>query len=292
MGKLVRTISSDGTVVMMASDTTDIVATAASIHGTSKVCTAALGRLMTGASFMGQLLKEEKGSITLRMNGGGPCGSVIAVSDSLGNVRGYVVNPAVELPLNEKGKLDVGGTIGKDGYLTVMKDFGVGDPYSGQIPITTGEVAEDITAYYAMSEQIPSACALGVLVNTDRTVAVAGGFLIQLLPSADDDTISKVEECISRVDSVTAMLSRGLLPYEICKTVLDCFDMELLDEYDIAFKCACSRSKVEKALISTGFDELKSMASDPETKVDCQFCRKVYRFTPEDIERILIKATK
>ena len=182
MGTLVRSISSDGTVIMMASDTTDIVAKAQMLHGTSKVTSAALGRLMTGASFMGQMMKEEKGTVTLRINGGGPCGSVIAVADSLGNVKGYVVNPSVELPLKENGKLDVGGAVGTDGFLTVIKDFGTGDPYTGQIPIVSGEIAEDITSYYAVSEQLPTVCALGVLVNPDKSIACAGGFLIQLLP--------------------------------------------------------------------------------------------------------------
>ena len=162
---------------MMASDTTDVVEKARQLHGTSKVVTAALGRLMTGASFMGQMMKEEKGTITLRINGGGPSGSVIAVADSLGNVKGYAVNPEVDLPLKENGKLDVGGAVGTNGFLTVMKDFGVGDPYTGQVPIASGEIAEDITSYYATSEQIPTVCALGVLVNPDLTVACAGGFI-------------------------------------------------------------------------------------------------------------------
>ncbi len=292
MGILVRSISSDGTVIMMASDTTDIVAEAQRVHGTSKVCTAALGRLMTGASFMGQMMKEEKGSITLRINGGGPSGSVIAVSDSLGNVKGYVMNPSVDLPLKENGKLDVSGAVGTDGYLAVMKDFGTGDPYTGQIPITTGEIAEDITSYYAMSEQIPTVCALGVLVNPDKSVACAGGFIIQLLPAADDDTITAVEECISKVRSVTAMLSEGLTPEDICKTVLSSFEMEILDEFDISFKCDCNRKKVEKALLSAGAAELDDMSKDPVTSVKCQFCGERYDFSSEDIRRLLLKATK
>ncbi len=292
MGKLVRSISPDGTVIMMASDTTDIVAVAQRLHGTSKVTSAALGRLMTGASFMGQMLKEEKGSVTLRINGGGPCGSVIAVADSLGNVKGYVMDPAVELPLKENGKLDVSGAVGTDGYLTVMKDFGVGDPYTGQVHIATGEIAEDITAYYAVSEQTPTVCALGVLVNPDKTIACAGGFLIQLLPAADDDTITMVEECLKTLKPVTAMLASGMSPEEICQEVLKPFEMEILDEFDIAFKCDCSRKKVERALISAGFEELQDMAKDPVTSVNCQFCTSKYDFTSEDIHRILRKASK
>ena len=275
----------------MAADTTDIVATAQKIHGTSKVSSAALGRLLTGASFMGQMLKEEKGTITLRINGGGPCGSVIAVADSLGNVKGYVMDPSVELPLKENGKLDVGGAVGTDGYLTVMKDFGTGDPYTGQVPIVSGEIAEDITSYYATSEQIPTVCALGVLVNPDKSIACAGGFLIQLLPAADDDTIAMVEECLSKLKPVTTMLADNMTPEAICQEVLKPFDMEILDEFDIAFKCDCSRKKVERALISAGFEELEDMSKDPVTSVSCQFCTTKYDFTSEDIRRILIKAS-
>ncbi len=292
MGKLVRSISADGTVIMMASDTTDIVATAASLHGTSKVCSAALGRLLTGCSFMGQMMKEEKGTITLRINGGGPCGSVICVSDYLGNVKGYVMNPDVDLPLKENGKLDVGGAVGTDGYLSVMKDFGAGDPYTGQIPIVSGEIAEDITSYYAISEQIPTVCALGVLVNPDNSIAVAGGFIIQLLPAAGDDTIEAVERCLNGLKPVTTMLASGMKPEDICVNVLNEFEMEILDEFDISFKCDCSRSKVEKALISAGVKELEDMAKDEVTSVSCQFCREKYDFTSADISRILIKASK
>lgn len=292
MGKLVRSISSDGTVIMMASDTTDIVSVAQRIHGTSKVCTAALGRLLTGCSFMGQMMKEEKGSVTLRINGGGSAGSVIAVSDSLGNVKGYVVAPTVELPLKENGKLDVGGAVGTNGYFSVMKDFGAGEPYTGQIPIASGEIAEDITSYYAISEQIPTICALGVLVNQDKSVACAGGFIIQLLPAADDDTVSAVERCISDVKPVTTMLAEGMTPEDICRTVLSSFDMEILDSFDIAYRCDCSRNKVEKALISVGARELEDMSNDPETSVKCQFCGEAYLFSSEDIRRLLIKATK
>ena len=223
MGKLVRSITSDGAVLMMAADTTDIVSVAQKTHGTSKVCSAALGRLLTGASFMGQMMKAEKGSVTLRINGGGATGSVIAVSDSLGNVKGYVMNPSVELPLNDKGKLDVGGAVGKDGYLSVMKDFGSGEPYTGQVPIVSGEIAEDLTSYFAISEQTPTVCALGVLVNKDLSIACSGGYIIQLLPGADDDTITAVENCISNVKSVTTMLTEGLTPSDICKTVLSSF---------------------------------------------------------------------
>ena len=291
MGKLVRSISSDGTVIMMASDTTDVVAMAQRLHGTSKTASAALGRLLTGASFMGQMLKEEKGSITLRANGGGPLGSVIAVSDSLGNVKGYVMNPDIELPKKPNGKIDVGGAVGKDGYLTVMKDFGAGDPYHGQVNLVSGEIAEDITAYYAISEQIPTVCALGVLVNPDKTIACAGGFLVQLLPAADDDTITAVENCLKDLTPVTTMLAEGLRPEDICKKVLSTFEMEILDEFDIEFRCDCSKEKVERALISTGKEELRDMAKDEVTKVRCQFCNKEYSFASDEILSLLERAS-
>ena len=238
------------------------------------------------------MMKEEKGSVTLRINGGGPAGSVIAVSDSLGDVKGYVVNPGVELPLKDNGKLDVGGAVGCDGYLSVMKDFGTGDPYTGQVPIVSGEIAEDITSYYATSEQVPTVCALGVLVNQDKSVACAGGFIIQLLPAADENTVSALEKCISDVRPVTTMLAEGMTPEDICRTVPGSFDMEILDSFDIAYRCDCSRSKVEKALISVGAKELDDMSNDPETSVRCQFCGETYVFTPEDIRRLLIRAAK
>ena len=212
MGKTVRMISDDGLLTVMATDSTDTVAKAENIHKTSAVVTAALGRLLTAASMMGSVLKGKDDSLTLRLNGGGPVGSVIAVSDSEGNVRGYVSEPVVEIPLNNKGKLDVSGAVGKDGTLTVMKDLGLKEPYIGQINIVSGEIAEDITAYYAQSEQTPTVCALGVLVNPDLTVRAAGGFIIQLLPAAGEETIEKVERCLEGIDSVTNMLTSGLTP--------------------------------------------------------------------------------
>ena len=212
MDKLVRCISTDGTLVIMAAETTDMVEKSQQIHKTSAVTSAALGRLLTASSLMGSMLKGETESITLRINGGGPSGTVIAVSDSFGNARGYVQNPVVEIPLNEKGKLDVAGAVGTDGSLTVIKDLNLKEPYVGQIPLVSGEIAEDITSYYAISEQIPSVCALGVLVNPDLSIKAAGGFIIQLLPTALDDTIDAVERCISGIPSVTSMLCDGLTP--------------------------------------------------------------------------------
>ena len=289
MDKLVRCISDDGTLVMMAADTTQMVEKAQEIHSPSAVVTAALGRLLTASSMMGSMLKGENDSVTLRINGGGPAGSIIAVSDSSGNVRGTVSNPIVEIPLNQKGKLDVAGAVGKDGLLTVIKDFGMKEPYVGQIPIISGEIAEDITSYYATSEQIPSVCALGVLVNPDLTVKAAGGFIIQLLPTALDDTIDAVERCIQDIPPVTTMLTSGLSPEDICRKVLSEFNLEVLDTASPAYKCNCSRQRVIRALISTGKDALEEMAQDDDTEVKCQFCNKEYHFSSEEINNLIHK---
>ena len=287
MADLIRCISDDGCVLVVASDTTDISETARQFHNTSKVCTAALGRALTAASFMGVMLKGKDSSVTLRFNGGGPAGSVIAVSDSDGNVRGYVMNPDVNLPLNEKGKLDVGGAVGTDGFLTVVKDIGMKEPFVGQIPLVSGEIAEDITSYYAVSEQIPSVCALGVLVNPDLTVAVSGGFLIQLLPTADDSIIEKVERGLVGLPSVTSMLAEGLTPIEICRKVLPEFNIDILDTEKCEYKCNCSRERVEKAIITVGKEELLEMAKDEVTEVKCHFCPSVYRFSSNDIKSLI-----
>ena len=290
MGKLVRCISEDGTLIMMAVDSTDIVRKAHEIHHTSKVTSAALGRLLTGACMMGSMLKGQDDSVTLRLNGNGPAGSVIAVSDSSGNVRGYIGDSTVELPLNKKGKLDVAGAVGTDGSLTVIKDLGLKEPYIGQIPIVSGEIAEDITAYYATSEQTPSVCALGVLVDPEsKNIIVSGGFLIQLLPTAMDDTIDKVEKCIKDIDPVTKMLACGKTPEEICKSVLSEFNLDVLDEFNVEYKCNCSRQRVMRALLSAGREALEEMKQDENTQVCCNFCDKKYNFSSNDIEKLLEK---
>ncbi len=286
MSKLVRCISDDGTLMIMAADTSDIVFEAQKIHSTSKVCTAAMGRLLTAAVMMGSMLKGDNDSLTLRINGNGPCGSVIAVCDSHGRAKSYISDGNVELPLNKKGKLDVGAAVGTDGSLTVIKDLGLSEPYVGQVPIVSGEIAEDITSYYATSEQTPTVCALGVLVNPDKTVAYAGGFMIQLLPTAADDTIDKVERCIKDIKSVTDMMKDGLTPEQICHTVLPEFNIEVLDEQEPVYECNCSREKVIRAIISAGKDELLDMAKDKETKVKCHFCNKEYTFTSDEIKKL------
>lgn len=284
MGRLIRCITSDGCVIATAVDTTDIVNEAVRLHQTSPVASAALGRLLTAASIMGNALKCDNGSVTLRVNGDGPIGSVVAVSDNEGNVRGYVSNPAVDLPLNAKGKLDVGGAVGSNGSLYVLKDLGLKEPYNGVIPLVSGEIAEDITAYYAESEQIPTVCALGVLVDTDLTIKAAGGYLIQLLPTADDDIITKVEKSIESIQPITTLISNGMSLEDIVKSALNQFDVELLDESRVDYKCNCSRERTKKVLSSLGADDLKRLAGEQETThVNCHFCNKVYEFTAKDL---------
>ncbi|MFR5876595.1 MAG: Hsp33 family molecular chaperone HslO [Eubacterium sp.] len=293
MGKIVRYITEDGSAFVIACDSTDMVSEMERIHKTSATVTAALGRLITAASMMGDMLKGENDSVTVRMNGSGPCGDLIAVSDYMGNARAYVQNPIVEIPLNKVGKLDVGGAVGTNGQLYVIKDIGMKEPYIGQTPIISGEIAEDITNYFAVSEQTPSVCALGVLVNPDLSVSHAGGFIIQLLPGCPDEVISKIETNISNIKSVTAMLQDGYSADDIAKRALKGFNLDKLDENAIAYKCNCTRERVENALISTGLDSLKEMAQSKEnTQVECHFCDKRYIFSADDINNLIKTATE
>ena len=286
MGRIVRTISEDASVVCSAIDGRDIAARIEEIHKTSAVCTAALGRLALGASLLGFGLKGEEDSLTIRLAGGGPAGTLIAVADSYGNVKAYVQNPVVELPLNSVGKLDVRGAVGTDGTLSVIKDLGMGEPYSGQIPIVSGEIAEDITSYLATSEQVPSVCALGVLVNPDLSVAQAGGFLIQLLPFAPESAIEAIEKNIKEMQSVTQLLSQGMSPEEIAMKALEGLNPNVLDDFEVGYKCDCTKERVERALMSLGKDQLEELAEDEVTEVKCQFCDKAYHFTREEIRAL------
>lgn len=288
MGKIVRYITEDGSAFVIAADTTDMVSRAEQIHKTSAVTTAALGRLLTAASMMGDMLKGKDDSVTLRLNGNGPAGSVIAVSDSDGNARGYVQNPIVEIPLNEKGKLDVKGAVGTNGYLYVMKDIGLKEPYMGSTQIVSGEIAEDITNYFAVSEQTPSVCALGVLVNPDLSVASAGGFIIQLLPGCPEETIYKIEKAMDVIEPVTVMLSDGKTPDDIARIAMNGIKIEKLDESTVYYKCNCSRERVEQAIISTGKESIQEMIDSNETtSVECHFCDKVYQFTADDLKKLI-----
>ena len=291
MAKVVRTISADASVTATAIDAKDIVSRIEEIHKTSAVVTAALGRLSIAASLMGMGMKNTSDSLTLRMNGNGPTGALIAVADGLGNVKSYVVNPVVEIPLNKYGKLDVAGAVGRDGTLSVVKDMGLKEPYCGQVPIVSGEIAEDIANYYAVSEQTPTVCGLGVLVNPDLTVRAAGGFLIQLLPFAEDRVIDILEKNINDLPSVTQMLDSGVTAEQMAMKVLEGLEPNILDSFDCEYRCDCSREKVEKALISVGKTELNRMADEDEsTEVCCQFCDKKYNFSSDEIRELAQKA--
>ncbi len=288
MGKLLKCITNDGAAVIIAADTTDVVSRAENIHKSSAVVTAALGRLLTAASIMGSMIKNPNGSVTLRVKGDGAVMGLTVVSDSNGNVRGYPVQNVVELPLNPKGKLDVGGAVGR-GTLTVIRDDDKKEPYIGSVQLVSGEIAEDITAYYAISEQIPTVCSLGVLVNPDLSVRKAGGFILQLLPGADDNTITMVENAVKKLRSMTQMLDDSMSLMQICKAALDGFEIEVLEEKEVYYHCPCSKDRVEKALISCGREDLLDMAKDDKTEMCCQFCDKKYVFTSQDILKLAKK---
>ena len=286
--EIVRSITADGLVQAAAVTGRDIVERARNIHTTLPVATAALGRALMAASLMGDALKADDGSLTLQIKGGGPLGTVLAVSDSSGNVRGYVQNPHVELMEIEPGKLDVGTAVGDTGTLTVIKDLNLKEPYVGSIGMFTGEIADDIAMYFVESEQIPTACALGVLLDTDQSVTSAGGYLIQLLPGADLDMIEKIEAGVRRVGAVSRALERGLDAAGLLKEVLSDFDLEILDRHPVEYRCYCSRQRVERALISMGRDEMSAMlAEQGEADLTCQFCDEIYHFTREELEALL-----
>ena len=285
---LVRGMSMDGFVKVVAIRSTQIVREAARIHKTTPNATAAFGRALTAASMMGNMQKTENGSMTMQIKGGGPIGTIVCVSDSVGNVRGYVYEP--NLPLIEKypGKLDVGAVVGTDGTLTVIRDLQMKEPYVGSVPLVSGEIGDDVTAYFAQSEQTPTACALGVLVDRDQSVKVAGGYLLQLLPGAPDEVIDKLEAGIRRAGAVTAMLDAGLTPEEILGQVCGDLGVVFMETTEVSYKCYCSRERVTSALISLGTKELTQIREEGKTfPVECQFCDTVYSFTPADIDDIL-----
>lgn len=288
MGKLYREISADGSAFAEVLDAKDIVSEIERINKTSAVITAGLGRLTIAASLMGYMLKGENDSITLRINGGGPAGQLTAVADSRGNVKSCVANPVVEIPLNAQGKLDVGGAVGRDGNLSVVRDMGLKEPYVGVIPLVSGEIAEDIANYYAVSEQIPTVCSLGVLVNPDLTVRSAGGFLVQLLPFADEKCIDIIEENINKMPPISKLLDEGGSPEEIAGMLLKGLDPNELDTASPEYRCDCSRERTEKVLISIGADELNDIAEEgKDTEVCCHFCGKKYVFNPDEIRNLM-----
>ena len=287
MGKLIRCLTRDATVMALFLDSTDMVSRAEQIHQPSAVVTAALGRLLTAGSMMGVMMKGKDDSLTLKLAGGGPVGTVMAVADSAGNVRGYAQNPVVEIPLKPNGKLDVSGAVGTDGQLWVLRDSGAPEPYVGCTPLISGEIAEDITSYYATSEQTPTVCALGVLVNPDLTVNAAGGLLLQLLPFCPDDVIDKIEANVAKLPPVTVMLGQGMTPEQICALALDGMEYDILDTYEPEYRCTCSREKVARAFAAMKPEDRLSLPNEQGVaEATCRFCDAVYTFTREDLENI------
>ena len=286
--RIVRAISGDGLVQAAAICSRDLTERARQIHRTLPVGTAALGRTLSAASLMGNALKVPGASLTLQIKGGGPLGTVLAVSDEEGNVRGYVTHPEVDLPLRQDGKLDVGAAVGHEGTLTVIKDLQMKEPYVGTIDLMGGEIAEDVAAYFVESEQIPTACGLGVLVDRDQSVRAAGGYLIQLLPGAGEDTIVKVEGGIMAAGSVSALLDKDPDPENLLRTVLSDFDMQILETSPVEYRCCCSRERVERALISLGEQELEDILREQgKCQLTCQFCDAVYDFSGDDLRKLL-----
>lgn len=291
MDYLVRGMSKDGFVKCVAIRSTETVRRGAEIQGTTPNATAAFGRALTAASMMGNMQKVENGSMTLQIKGGGPIGTIVCVSDAVGNVRGYVTEPKVPLVEKYPGKLDVGATVGTDGTLTVIRDLQMKEPYIGSVALASGEIGDDVTAYFAQSEQTPTACALGVLVDRDQSVKVAGGYLFQLLPDAPEATISALEQGIQKAGAVTPMLDKGMTPEEILQTVCGELGVDILEKQEVSYKCYCSRERVSAALLSLGRGELEEIiAEDKAFPVECQFCDTVYTFTPADIREMLEKA--
>ena len=285
---LVRGMSMDGFVKVVAIRSTELVRRGAEIQGTTPNATAAFGRALTAASMMGNMQKVENGSMTLQIRGGGPIGTITVVSDPVGNVRGCVTEPHVPLVEKYPGKLDVGTTVGTDGTLTVIRDLQMKEPYVGSVELISGEIGDDVTAYFAQSEQTPTACALGVLVDRDRSVKVAGGYLVQLLPGAPDDVIDRLEAGIQRAGAVTKMLEAGLTPEDILGQVVGDLGVVFMETTEVSYKCYCSRDRVTSALISLGRKELEEIKAEGKTfPVECQFCDTVYEFTPEDIDELL-----
>lgn len=287
---LVRGMSMDGFVKVVAIRSTELVRRGAEIQKTSPNATAAFGRALTAASMMGNMQKVENGSMTLQIRGGGPIGTITVVSDAEGNVRGCVTEPRVPLVEKYPGKLDVGATVGTNGTITVIRDLQMKEPYIGSTELVSGEIGDDVTAYFVQSEQVPTACALGVLVDRDTSVKVAGGYILQLLPGAPEETITALEEGIQRAGAVTPMLEAGMTPEDILGQVCGTLGVMFMETAEVSYKCYCSRARVESALISLGREELSQIMEEGKPfPVECQFCDTVYTFTPEDVAELLKK---
>ena len=291
--QLVRAMTRDGFVKITAVRTTELTGRAREIHHTTAVATAALGRVLAATSMIGNMQKIDQGSVTLIIKGGGPLGTLLATADPEGNVRGYVENPQIYLMEKYQGKLDVGAAVGADGTLTMIRDLHMKDPYVGTVQLLGGEIAEDVAAYFVESEQVPTVCALGVLLNRDQTVDVAGGYLLQLLPGAPDSLIDQLEASVAKAGSVSGMMKNGLGPAEIIETLLGKDEVEILETTPISYKCYCSRERVASTIISLGAKEMQDIIDEgQDIHVDCQFCDTVYTFTPADIQALLDHATK
>ena len=286
MDRIIRATAGDGFIKMAVITARDTVQRAREIHSCSPTAAAALGRTLCAASMLGEMMKEERGTLTIRINGGGPIGSIVAVSDSAGYVRGYVTNPAVDLPLRADGKLDVGGAVGRDGMLTVSRDIGLKEPYIGSTALVSGEIAEDLTAYLLESEQVPSACALGVLVDTDRTIKAAGGFIVQLMPGAPEELIGKLEDNIFMMDQLTTVLDEDGAE-AVFEQVLKGLEHHIVGEAPVGYRCYCSRERVAEALRCVERGELEEMiAEGKDCSISCQFCDATYSFTPDELRAI------
>lgn len=284
---IIRASAADNQIRAFAATTQELVEHARKIHGTSPVVTAALGRLLTAGAMMGSMMKGDKDILTLQIKGTGPIGGLTVTADSKGNVKGYAYNPEVLIHANDKGKLDVAGAVG-EGILSVIKDMGLKEPYVGQTKLVSGEIAEDITYYFATSEQVPSAVALGVLMNKENTVRRAGGFIIQLMPFAEEKLIDRLEEKINGITGVTSLLDQGMSPEMILEHILGEFGLEILDKLPARFECNCTKGRVEKAIISIGHKDIKEMIEENKPiEVNCHFCNKHYLFTVEELKELL-----
>ena len=290
---IMRAMSKDGSLRVIFSDTSSLVQHASAIHETSKTCSAVLGRSLTAAALMGSLLKDPDNSLTLQIQGDGPVGKIICVSDYKENVRGYLENPQIELPPNSKGKLNVGAAVGQNGTLYVIKDLGLNDPYIGMTPLVSGEIGDDVTSYFAQSEQIPTVCALGVRVNPDITIKASGGFLLQLLPGADETVIPRIEENVQKLGSISALIEKKFSGTDILSMILESIPFDIFDRYDIDYLCDCDRERYITALCSlsdTDFDEILKEGEPVETV--CMFCKHHYHFSPDELRQARSKRKK
>lgn len=288
MDILTKAVTSDGYMRVYAVTSKETAETARKIHNTTPVVTAALGRVLTAGMLMGSMLKEEKADLTLQLKGGGPAGLIIVSAKSDGYVKGYVENPDADLPLNSAGKLDVGGVVGRSGYLSVVKDLKMKEPYVGRVPLKTGEIGDDIAFYFAQSEQVPSVVALGVLVDKDLSVKAAGGFIVQVMPDCDEHSLTKLEKSVSQLKSVTALLEEGMSGEDIIKYIMKDFDVDILESKEVGYRCDCSRERTYRAVKSLGKDEIRAIIKeDGRAEVKCHFCSKVYLFGKEELEDMI-----